>query len=171
MFAYLNRVAEIAKDPASEGLEEVVVASDLIFTVRDELDSDDSSEVQRWDDGNRQQSQTIAAWFAATARRPQVTPSTELVFGAMAIVQLNGYIVDQVPIEQIKGGDTVLSHLPDGSSYTFVVGVKRVRVDKAAGTTTIGLQAASDTDTHGVGLVASVEAPAGTLAHRVIRKA
>jgi hypothetical protein len=89
----------------------------------------------------------------------------------MAIVQLNGYIVDQVPIEQIKGGDTVLSHLPDGSSYTFVVGVKRVRVDKAAGTTTIGLQAASDTDTHGVGLVASVEAPAGTLAHRVIRKA
>jgi hypothetical protein len=56
MFAYLNRVAEIAKDPASEGLEGVVVASDLIFTVRDELDSDDSSEVQRWDDGKRQQS-------------------------------------------------------------------------------------------------------------------
>ncbi len=89
----------------------------------------------------------------------------------MAIVQLNGYIVDQVPIEQINGGDTVLSYLPDGSPYTFVVGVKRVKVDKAAGTTTIGLQAASNTDTHGVGLVASIEAPAGTLTHRVIRKA
>jgi hypothetical protein len=56
MLAYLNRVADIAHDPASEGLEEHVVASDLIFTMRDELGSDDSSEVRRWVGGKRQQS-------------------------------------------------------------------------------------------------------------------
>jgi hypothetical protein len=89
----------------------------------------------------------------------------------MTIVSLNGYIVDQVPIEQIELGDTVLTTLPDGSPYTFVVDVTRVKVDKAAGTTTIGLQAARDSDTHGVGLVGSIEAPVGTLTHRVIRKA
>jgi hypothetical protein len=88
----------------------------------------------------------------------------------MTIVRLNGYTVDQVPVEQIEVGDTVLTHLPDSSSYTFVVDVKRVNVDRAAGTTTIGLQAARDSDTHGVGLVASIEAPAGTLTHRVIGK-
>ena len=51
-----------------------------------------------------------------------------LAFGPVAIVQLNGYIVDQVPIEQINGGDTMLSHLPDGSSYSFVVGMKWVKI-------------------------------------------
>lgn len=88
----------------------------------------------------------------------------------MTIVRLMGYIVDQVPIEQINTGETVLTHLPDGSPTTFVVDVKRVKIDKASGTATIGLQAAADTDTHGVGLVASIEVPAGTLTHRVIAK-
>ena len=88
----------------------------------------------------------------------------------MTIVQLSGYVVDQVPIEEIEEGDTVLTHLPDGSSYTFVVDVKRLKVDKDR-TTTIGLQAARDSDTHGVGLVGTIEAPVGTLTHRVIGKA
>jgi hypothetical protein len=74
-----------------------------------------------------------------------------------------------VPIEQIETGDTVLNHLPDGSPYTFVVEIKRFDIDKAAGTATIGLQAARETDTHGTGVVATVEAPVGTLTHRVIR--
>jgi hypothetical protein len=81
----------------------------------------------------------------------------------------NGFAVDQVPIEQIETGDTVLSHLPGGSSYIFVVETKRFDINKAAGTATIGLQAARETDTHRTGVVATVEAPAGTLAHRVIR--
>jgi hypothetical protein len=51
-----------------------------------------------------------------------------------------------------------------------VVDVKRFDIDKAAGTATIGLQAARETDTHGTGLVASVSAPVGTLTHRVIRR-
>jgi hypothetical protein len=94
-----------------------------------------------------------------------------LVFASVAIVEVDGYIVDQVPIETINGGDTVLSHLPDGRPFTFVVDVKRVKADKATGTMTVGLQAAADSDTHGVGLVPSLEAPVGTLTHRVIRKA
>ena len=62
----------------------------------------------------------------------------------------------------------MVAHLPDGSPYTFVVDVKRFHVDKAAGTATIGLQAARETDTPGTGVVATVEAPVGTLTHRVI---
>jgi hypothetical protein len=80
----------------------------------------------------------------------------------------NGLAVDQVPIEQIETSDTVLTHLPDGSPYTFVVDVKRFHVDNTAGTVTIGLQAARETDTHGTGVVATVEAPVGTLTHRII---
>jgi len=56
LLAYLNRVADIANDPASEGLEEVAVGSDLTFTMRDELESDGNSEVLRWVGGKRQQS-------------------------------------------------------------------------------------------------------------------
>jgi hypothetical protein len=37
MVAYLNRIADIAKDPASEGPKETEVATDLLFTLRDEL--------------------------------------------------------------------------------------------------------------------------------------
>jgi AraC-like DNA-binding protein len=51
-----------------------------------------------------------------------------------------------VPIEQIETGDTVLTHLPDGSPYTFVVEIKRFDIDKAAGTATVELQAARETD-------------------------
>lgn len=67
----------------------------------------------------------------------------------------DGYAVDQVPIKQIEPGDTVLTHLPDGSAYTFVVDVKRFNIDKTAGTAAIGLQAARETDNHGTGVVAS----------------
>ena len=81
---------------------------------------------------------------------------------------VDGFAVDQLPIEQVETGDTVVAHLPDGSPYTFVVDVKRFDVDKAAGTATIGLQAARETDTHGTGVVATVEAPVGTLTHRII---
>ncbi len=80
----------------------------------------------------------------------------------------NGFGVDQVPIEQIETGDTVLTHLPDGSPYTFVVEIKRFSIDKAAGTSTVGLQAARETDTHGTGVVATVEAPVATLTHRIV---
>jgi hypothetical protein len=86
----------------------------------------------------------------------------------MSIVHISGYDVEQVPIELIEPGDTVLTHLPDGSPYTFVVELKRFDIDKVAGTSKIGLQAARETDTHGVGLVATTEAPAGTFTHRVI---
>jgi hypothetical protein len=48
----------------------------------------------------------------------------------------NGFAVDQVPIEQIETGDTVLTHLPDGSPYTFVVEINLFDIDKAAGTAT-----------------------------------
>ncbi|ORV63063.1 hypothetical protein [Mycobacterium europaeum] len=89
----------------------------------------------------------------------------------MTIVQIGGYMVGQVPIEQIEPGETVLTHLLDGSSYTFVVEIKRNETDRAAGTSKLGLQAARETDTHGVGPVATVEAPVGTLTHRVIGKA
>jgi hypothetical protein len=81
----------------------------------------------------------------------------------------NGFAVDQVPIEQIETGDTVLTHLPDGSPYTFVVEINLFDIDKAGGTATVGLQAARETDTHGTGVVATVEAPIGTLTHRIIR--
>jgi hypothetical protein len=84
----------------------------------------------------------------------------------MTIVRIGGYIVEQVPIEQIEPGDTVLTHLPNGSHYTFVVETKRVVTD-GAGTSKIGLQAAHETDTHGIGLVASIAVPAGTLTNRV----
>lgn len=57
----------------------------------------------------------------------------------MTIVQIGGYAVEQVPIELIETGDTVLAHLPDGSPYTFVVDVKRFNIDKTADTATIGL--------------------------------
>ena len=80
----------------------------------------------------------------------------------------DGFAVDQVPIEEIETGDTVLTHLPDGSPYTFVVEIKRFDIDKVAGTATIGLQAARETDTHGTGVVATIEAPVGTLTHRFI---
>ena len=73
-----------------------------------------------------------------------------------------------MPIEQIEPGDTVLTHLPDGSAYTFVVDVKPFNIDKAAGTAAIGLQAARETDNHGSGVVAAVEAPVGMLTHRII---
>ena len=43
----------------------------------------------------------------------------------MTIVHVSGYDVEQVPIELIEPGDTVLTHLPDGSPYTFVVEIKR----------------------------------------------
>jgi hypothetical protein len=89
----------------------------------------------------------------------------------MSIVHISGYDVEQVPIELIEPGDTVLTHLPDGSPYTFVVEPKRFDIDKVAGTSKIGLQAARETDTHDVGLVATTEAPAGTLTHRVISQA
>jgi len=79
----------------------------------------------------------------------------------------DGFAVDQVPIEQIETGATVLTHLP-GSPYTFVVEIKRFDIDKVAGTATIGLQAARETDTHGTGVVATIEAPVGTLTHRFI---
>lgn len=88
----------------------------------------------------------------------------------MTIVHVGGYDVEQVPIELIEPGDTVLAHLPDGSPYTFVVEFKRFDIDNVAGTSKIGLQAARETDTHGVGLVATTEALAGTLTHRVIRQ-
>lgn len=80
----------------------------------------------------------------------------------------DGFAVDQVPIEETETGDTVLTHLPDGSPYTFVVEIKRFDIDKVAGTATIGLQAARETDTHGTGVVATIEAPVGTLTHRFI---
>ncbi len=87
----------------------------------------------------------------------------------MAIVRApDGTILDQVPIEMIETGDTVWSYLPDGSPTTFVVDIKRFHIDKAAGTATIGLQAARETDTHGVGLVAAIEGPAGTIVHRLV---
>jgi hypothetical protein len=89
----------------------------------------------------------------------------------MSIVHISGYDVEQVPIELIEPGDTVLTHLPDGSPYTFVVELKRFDIDKVAGTSKIGLQAARETDTHDVGLVATTEAPAGNLTHRVISQA
>jgi hypothetical protein len=88
----------------------------------------------------------------------------------MTIVHVSGYDVEQVPIELIEPGDTLLAHLPDGSPYTFVVEIKRFDIDNVAGTSKIGLQAARETDTRGVGLVATTEAPAGTLTHRVIRQ-
>ena len=78
---------------------------------------------------------------------------------------MKGYIVDQVPIEQIEPGDTMLSHLPDGSTTTFVVGVKVMYPAKG-----VRLEAAADSDTHGVGLVPFIEAALGTLTHRVIGK-
>jgi len=40
----------------------------------------------------------------------------------------------------------VLTHLPDGSPYTFVVEIKRFDIDKIAGMSKIGLQAARETD-------------------------
>ena len=60
----------------------------------------------------------------------------------MSIVHISGYDVEQVPIELIEPGNTVLTHLPDGSPYTFVVELKRFDIDKVAGTSKIGLQAA-----------------------------
>ena len=84
------------------------------------------------------------------------------------ITTAGGFAVDQVPIEEIQPGETVLTHLPDGSPTTFVVEIKRINIAKAAGTATVGLQAARETDTHDVGLVATIEAPVGTLAHRII---
>ena len=88
---------------------------------------------------------------------------------SVTIIQAaDGYAVDQVPIEQIEPGDTVLTHLPDGSAYTFVVDVKRFNIDKAAGTAAIGLQAAREIDNHGTDVVATVEAPVGTPTQRII---
>ncbi|MGE2835127.1 hypothetical protein [Mycobacterium sp. SMC-4] len=88
----------------------------------------------------------------------------------MTIVKTpDGTVLDQVPIEHIETGDTLWTFLPDGSPTTFVVDVKRFHIDKKTGTKTIGLQAAPETDTHGVGLVATVEGPAGTLVHRLPR--
>ena len=75
-----------------------------------------------------------------------------------------------MPIEQIEPGDTVLTHLPDGSAYTFVVDVKRFNIDKAAGTAAIGLQAAREIDNHGTDVVATVEAPVGTLTQSIISR-
>ena len=81
------------------------------------------------------------------------------------------YAVEQIPIEQIQPGDTLLAHLPDGSPYTFVVDLKRFEHNKAAGEAPkIILEAARETDTHGTGLVASTQAPVGTLTHRIIRQ-
>lgn len=86
----------------------------------------------------------------------------------MTIVRApDGTVLDQVPIEQIQTGDTVWTFLPDGSPTTFKVEVKRFHIDKSAGTGTVGLQAARETDTHGVGLVATVEGPIGTIVHRL----
>jgi hypothetical protein len=82
----------------------------------------------------------------------------------------DGFAVDQVPIEDGEPGEAVLTHLPDGSPTAFIVEIKRINIDKAAGTALIGLQAARETDTHDVGLVATIEAPVGTLAHRIIAK-
>lgn len=81
----------------------------------------------------------------------------------------DGTVLDQLPIENVETGDTVWSFLPDGSPMTFVVEIKRFHVDKVAGTATIGLQAARETDTHGVGLVATLERPVGTIVHRLPR--
>jgi hypothetical protein len=64
----------------------------------------------------------------------------------MPIVHVSGYDVEQVPIELIKPGDTVLTQLPDGSPYTFVVENKRFDIEKVAGMSKIGLQAARETD-------------------------
>lgn len=50
----------------------------------------------------------------------------------MPIVHVSGYDVEQVPIELIEPGDTLLTHLPDGSPYTFVVEIKRFDIDKVA---------------------------------------
>lgn len=88
---------------------------------------------------------------------------------AMIVRTPDGTVVDQVPIEMIENGDTVWTFLPDGSPTTFVVDAKRFHIDKVAGTATIGLQAAQETDTHGVGLVGTLEAPAGTIVHRIPR--
>ena len=78
----------------------------------------------------------------------------------------DGFAVDQVPIEEIETGDTVLTHLPDGCPYPS--SWRSFDIDKVAGTATIGLQAARETDTHGTGVVATIEAPVGTLTHRFI---
>ena len=75
-----------------------------------------------------------------------------------------------MPIEQIVPGDTVLTDLPDGSAYTFVVDVKPFNIDKAAGTAAIGLHAAREIDNHGSGVVAAVEVPVGTLTQRIISR-
>jgi hypothetical protein len=80
----------------------------------------------------------------------------------------DGFAVDQVPIEQIEPGETVLTHLPDGSPTTFVVEIKRINIDKDAGTANVGLHAARETRTHDVALVATIEAPVSTLTHRII---
>jgi hypothetical protein len=48
------------------------------------------------------------------------------------------------------------------------VEIKRINIDKATGTANVGLQATRETDTHEVGLVATIEAPVGTLTHRII---
>ena len=57
------------------------------------------------------------------------------------ITTAGGFAVDQVPIEEIEPGETVLTHLPDGSPSTFVVEIKRIDIDKAAGTATVRWQA------------------------------
>jgi hypothetical protein len=48
MYAYLKRVADISLDPASPGPSAHAVFTDLLFTLRDELASDDSSKVRQW---------------------------------------------------------------------------------------------------------------------------
>lgn len=86
----------------------------------------------------------------------------------MTIVRTSdGTVLDQVAIEEIETGDTVWTFLPDGSPTTFEVEIKRFHIDKARGTAMVGLQAARETDTHGVGLIATVEGPAGTIVHRL----
>lgn len=80
----------------------------------------------------------------------------------------DGYADEQLPIEQFETGDTVLAHHPDGSGYTFVVETKQIRINKAEGTSLVGLQAAPNTAATPGGPVATIRAPMGTLAHRVI---
>src|SRR5262245_27559477 len=84
-----------------------------------------------------------------TARRRDLSTSRTSIRSVTLIHTADGFAVDQVPIEQIETGDVVVAHLPDGSPYTFAVDVKRFQVDNTAGTATIGLQAARETDSHG----------------------
>ena len=84
----------------------------------------------------------------------------------MAINTADAYALDQVPVEEIDLGDTVLTKQADGTPRVWKVQAKGFKYNKAAGDPPmIALRAEAEP---GAQFVAGFEAIVGTLIHRVV---